>query len=108
MTLYHSLGHCNWNRPLRREEEEEFEITNLELQRRQVRLTQAALARQTGVHPLTVSQIESGRVRPSAGELERFAAALHFRGDPAYLAEEAPPDGEHAHADGYGATRQSA
>lgn len=63
-------------------------MLRLELERRQARLTQAALGRETKVHPSTVSQIESGRVRPSASELQRFAGALGFLGDPAHLAEE--------------------
>ena len=63
-------------------------MLRLELERRQARLTQAALGRETKVHPSTVSQIESGRVRPSASELKRFAGALGFKDDPAHLAEE--------------------
>ena len=65
-------------------------MLRLELERRQVRLTQAALAREAGIHPTTVSQIESGRVHPSASELERFASVLGFENDPADLAAEVP------------------
>jgi len=63
-------------------------MIRLELERRQARLTQAALAREIGIHPTTVSQIESGRVRASASELERFADALGFHDKPACLGEE--------------------
>lgn len=65
-------------------------MLKLELERRRARLTQAALAREVGIHPTTISQIESGRVRPSASECARFATALGFQGNPALLAEEVP------------------
>jgi transcriptional regulator with XRE-family HTH domain len=47
---------------------------------RHVRLTrflsQAELARQAGLHPLTVSRLETGRVKPSTRTVRALALAL--------------------------------
>ena len=68
--------------------QEMLEMLRLEFERRQARITQAALGRETGVNPSTVSQIESGRVRASVSELRRIADALGYGDDPAKLSEE--------------------
>ena len=52
-------------------------------------LSQAALSRETGtIHPTTVSNIERGRENPTRRELEMFADALGYKGDPAELTED--------------------
>jgi len=63
-------------------------MIRLEYERRRARLSQAAIGRESGIHPTTISQIESGRVRPSASELERLADTLGFEGDANLLADE--------------------
>lgn len=44
--------------------------------RKQAGLTQEELATLVGVHPLTISHFETGRVVPSLDTLKRLAAAL--------------------------------
>lgn len=39
-------------------------------------LSQAELARQSGVHPLTISRLETGRVKPSTRTVRALASAL--------------------------------
>lgn len=48
-------------------------------------MTQFELSRRTRIHPSELSRIESGRLRPTALQLERIAEAFHV--EPNKLAE---------------------
>lgn len=48
-------------------------------------VTQFELSRRTRIHPSLLSQIESGRLRPTAEQLTRIAEAFGL--EPAQLAE---------------------
>lgn len=58
--------------------------------------SQSELARRSGLAAPTVSQIESGRLRPYPIQLEKLAAALGWTGDPAALLEDVSADAAHA------------
>lgn len=73
-------------------------MLRMELERRSRRLTQAALGRECGIHPTTVSQIESGRVNATQRELRSLAEALKYAGDPSELAAEVSLQGQVDHA----------
>jgi transcriptional regulator with XRE-family HTH domain len=56
-------------------------------------LSQAELARQSGLHALTISRLESGRVKPSTRTLRALAQALGTTpGDLATPEDVAEPD----------------
>ncbi len=44
-------------------------------------LSQAELARQAGLHTLTISRLEAGRVKPSTRSVRALASALDVRPD---------------------------
>ena len=48
-------------------------------------ISQAELSRRSGLHPSTISLIESERFKPSPRQLEKLATGLGFGGDPAEL-----------------------
>ncbi len=49
---------------------------NLRRLRRARFLSQAALARQSGLHTLTISRLEAGRARPSTRTIRALASSL--------------------------------
>ncbi len=51
-------------------------MLRLEYERRHRGLSQAELARQTGLHPSTISKIESGRLNPYESQIRKLATAL--------------------------------
>lgn len=53
-------------------------------------LSQAALAREAGLHPNTVSGTELKRLRPYPRQLKAMADAIGWAGDPEDLLEEVP------------------
>ena len=61
--------------------------------RRQTGLTQEALADLVGVHPLTISHFECGRVEPSLDTLRRLAAALGVQPGDLLNQPDAPAEG---------------
>ncbi len=69
-------------------------MLRLTIERERRGWSRTELGRLARLHPARVGQAESGHVRPYPVELERLAAALAFKGDPASLLEEA--DDEHA------------
>lgn len=56
--------------------------------RKQQGLSMSALARRAGMHVSSVSQIESGRLVPYPGQVEKLTAALGWKDDPSALFEE--------------------
>lgn len=50
--------------------------------------TKSELARRAGMHVSSVSQIESGRLVPYPGQVEKLAVALGWKNDPRALFEE--------------------
>lgn len=63
-------------------------MLRIEYERKRVGLSQAALGREAGIHPTTISQIESGRINPSEKELERITDVLRFEGEGRLLTDE--------------------
>lgn len=63
-------------------------MTRLTIERKRRGLSRAALARSANLNAVTVGQIESQRFRPYPVQLEKLAAALEWRGDPAALLDE--------------------
>jgi transcriptional regulator with XRE-family HTH domain len=51
-------------------------MIRLTVERKYKGWTQADLGRRSGVHPNTISLVESGRFKPGAGQLERLGVAL--------------------------------
>jgi len=45
--------------------------------RKRIKVTQFELSRRTRIHPAIISQIETGRLRPTMEQLERIAEAFH-------------------------------
>lgn len=57
--------------------------------------SRAEIARRARINPATYGQIESGRLVPYSGQLDRISAALQWQGDPSELLEEVF-EGDHA------------
>jgi transcriptional regulator with XRE-family HTH domain len=66
-------------------------MSYLEFLRRSQGLTQQALAAKTRIPRGTISQIETGRLVPTDGQLRRVAVALKWDGAPCGLMDEARP-----------------
>ncbi len=68
-------------------------MLRIELERRCARLTQAVVGRECDppINPVTISQIERGRVNPTPSELRRCADVLGYKGDPSELAAKVSP-----------------
>jgi transcriptional regulator with XRE-family HTH domain len=56
-------------------------MIELTRERRRRGLSQAALARMTGIHPAAISQLEAGTAHPWPGWKARLARALEVPGD---------------------------
>ncbi len=54
-------------------------MIRLTLERHRRGWSQAALARKAGMHPTTISLIESKRFQPGAAQIEKLATALAVR-----------------------------
>lgn len=63
---------------------------------RMKRMSQAALARQTGMHPVTISQLFSGKLFPYPGWKDRLSAALGIPVDELFHEVEDQPSTEAA------------
>ena len=62
-------------------------LLRLTVERKDRNHSQSELSRLSGLHPTTISLIESGRFLPSQGQLERLSKALRFPGNPEELLE---------------------
>lgn len=63
----------------------------LEIERRRQGLSQAGLARGSGLNQATISQIESGYIgKPYPSQLEKLKEALGYDDDAAKLLDEVP------------------
>ena len=56
-------------------------MLRLTLERQRRGLSQAALARMTGIHPAAISQLEGGKTHPWPGWKNRLGRALDMPGD---------------------------
>lgn len=63
-------------------------LMRMRCERERAGMSRAALARVAEMHPATVGQIESGRLRPYPSQLAKVAAALGWEGEPEGLLEE--------------------
>ncbi len=55
--------------------------------------SQSDIARLTGMHVTSISQIENGHLRPYPGQIAKLAEALKWKGDPIELFEKTIEDG---------------
>ena len=63
-------------------------MIRLTIEREQRQWSRAELGRLARIHPARVGQAENGHVRPYPVELERLAADLAWKGEPAALLDE--------------------
>lgn len=56
--------------------------------REQKGISQSSLSHIAGMHVTTISQIESGRLKPYPNQIAKIAHALDYEGDPYELFEE--------------------
>lgn len=60
----------------------------MRVERERAGLSRAALAREAAMHPATVGQIESGRLRPYPSQLAKVADALGWKDAPERLLDD--------------------
>lgn len=67
-------------------------MLRLKTERMRLRKSQSEIARLTGMHVTTISQIENGHLNPYPGQVTKLVAALEWAQDPKGLFEEVEED----------------